>query len=107
VHIVLSHDAGDDGSSKAPGTSGNVAVTLGETDAPVEVVVVHVVEGSEAERAGLAPGDVILTVDGAHVASMKEARARLEGPIADDVLLGVRRGGQTLTLRVTRESVRR
>jgi hypothetical protein len=38
---------------------------------------------------------------------MKEARAKLEGPVADDVLLSVRRGGQTLTLRVTREPVRR
>jgi hypothetical protein len=107
VHIVLSRDEGDESAAKEPGASGNVAVTLGETDAPVEVVVVHVVEGSEAERAGLAPGDVLLTVDGAHVASMKEARAKLEGPVADDVLLGVRRGDQTLTLRVTRESVRR
>jgi len=107
VHIVLSRDEVDDATSKEPGASGNVAVTLGETDAPVEVVVVHVVDGSEAERAGLAPGDVILTVDGAHVASMKEARAKLEGPIADDVLLGVRRADQALTLRVTRESVRR
>ena len=57
--------------------------------------------------ARLAPGDVLLTVDGAHVGSMKEARAKLQGPITDDVLLGVRRGGQALTLRVTRESVRR
>ncbi len=107
VHIVLSRDEGDEATSKEPGASGNVAVTLGETDAPVEVVVVHVVEGSEAERAGLAPGDVMLTVDGAHVASMSEARAKLQGPVADDVLLGVRRADQTLTLRVTRESVRR
>ncbi|HEX8795017.1 MAG TPA: carboxypeptidase regulatory-like domain-containing protein [Polyangiaceae bacterium] len=107
VRIVLSRDAGDGAASKEPGASGNVAVTLGETDAPVEVVVVHVVEGSEAERVGLAPGDVILAVDGAHVDTMKEARARLEGPVADDVLLSVRRGDQSLTLRVTREATRR
>lgn len=107
VRITLAHDAGDDAASREPGASGNVAVTLGETDAPVEVVVVNVVEGSEAERAGLAPGDVLVSVDGAHVSSMKEARAKLAGPIADDVVLGVRRGDQTLTLRVTREAVRR
>ena len=84
-----------------------MAVTLGETGAPVDVVIVSVVEGSEAERAGLAPGDVVTSVDGASVASMQQARDKLAGPVADDVLVGVRRGDEELTLRVTREAVRR
>jgi hypothetical protein len=87
--------------------TGSVAVTLGETSAPTEVVVVSVVEGSEAERAGLAPGDVLLDVDGAPTQTMGEARAHLSGPIVDDVVVHVRRGDQTLALGVAREAVRR
>ena len=107
VRITLARDTGDDASSKAPGSSGSVAVTLGETDDPVEVVVVSVVEGSEAERAGLAPGDVVTAVDGGAVHTMQEARAKLSGPVVDDVVIAVRRGERALTLRVTREAVRR
>lgn len=104
--ITLVREAGD-ATSKAPAAGGGVAVTLGETGAPVEVVVVSVVEGSEAERAGLAPGDVVTAVDGVDVHSMQEARGKLAGPVADDVLVTVRRGDEPLTLRVSREAVRR
>jgi hypothetical protein len=107
VKIALAPDDGDDPGGRAPPSSGSVAVTLGETDEPVEVVVVSVVDGSEAERAGLAPGDVLATVDGAPVHRMREARARLSGPVTDDVLVGLRRGERSLTLRVTREAVHR
>jgi len=108
VHLVVvpgpdeSGDAGDPGS-----TSGGVAVTLGETSAPAEVVLVSVVDGSEAERAGLAAGDVVLAVDGVPVQTMEDARARLNGPVANDVLVAVRRGDSTMTVRVAREPVRR
>jgi hypothetical protein len=107
ITIVLSPDSGDDGASREPAASGNVAVTLGETGAPVDVVVVSVAEGSEAERAGLAAGDVLVSIDGVVVHSMSEARTRLAGAVADDAVITVRRGDQQLTLRVTREAVRR
>ena len=68
-------------------------MTLGETGAPVDVVIVSVAEGSEAERAGLSAGDVLVSVDGvAVVHSIAEARGRLAGPLADDALVAVRRG---------------
>jgi hypothetical protein len=104
VRIAL---AGDAVPSREPSATGSVAVTLGETGAPVEVVVVSVVEGSEAERAGLAPGDALLAVDGASVTTIDDARQRLSGPVADDVVVRVRRSDQTLSLRVGREPVRR
>jgi PDZ domain/Carboxypeptidase regulatory-like domain len=107
VHITLAADSGNDAASKGPAASGSVAVTLGESDEPVEVVIVSVVSGSEAERAGLAPGDVLTAVDSEDVRTMEEARARLSGPVADDVLVSLRRGNRALTLRVTREAVRR
>lgn len=107
VTLALGRDTGDDAASRDPGASGNVAVTLGETGAPVDVVVVSVADGSEAERAGLVPGDVIVSVDGHPVHAMHDARERLAGPLADDAVVTVRRGAETITLRVTREAVRR
>ena len=95
------HSAGE------PRAAGSVAVTLGETGDPREVVVVAVAEGSEAERAGLAPGDAIVSIEGAAVTTMEDARAKLSGPLGDDVLLTVHRGDHEESLRVAREPVRR
>jgi hypothetical protein len=97
--------------SHEPVAAGSLALTLGEAGDPAEVVVVAVVEGSEAERAGIAPGDTVVSVGGAPVATMTEARARMNGPLGDDVLLAVRHAksatGATETIRVPREPVRR
>jgi protocatechuate 3,4-dioxygenase beta subunit len=93
-----------------PLATGGVAVTLGETAAGLtaaEVVIVAVAEGSEAERAGLLPNDVVAEIAGARVSSITDARARLSGPVHDDVVVKVRRGERTLSLRVAREQVRR
>jgi hypothetical protein len=108
VHLALAPSADEAPDGGDPGAaSGGVAATLGETSAPREVVVVSVADGSEAERAGLRAGDVVVTVDGAPVQTMDDARARLNGPIANDVLVGIRRAEGALTLRVPREAVRR
>jgi C-terminal processing protease CtpA/Prc len=106
VHVVLTPKA-DEPSGADIGASGSVAITLGETAAPVAVVVVSVAPGSEAERAGIVPGDVLLEVDGARVSGMREARASLSGPIGQDVVVAVQRGERALTLRAAREAVRR
>ncbi len=105
VRIALTEAAGE----VEPGSSGSVAVTLGERDegGGTWVVVVHVAPGSEAERAGLLAGDLLLRVDGARVSDMTEARARLSGPVRGDVVLEVRREGEARALRVRREQVRR
>jgi len=104
VHIVIEPDVRDAGEPQA---SGGVAVTLGESGTPAQVVVVSVAEGSEAERGGVIAGDVLLAVDEAAVSTIEQARAKLSGPIADDVVLRLRRGDQELLLRVARDAVRR
>jgi len=97
-----------DGMAKEPLAAGGVAVTLGETAGePIGVVVVAVAEGSEAERAGILPNDVVLEVAGVKVQSIVDARARLAGPVRDDVLVRVQRGEQVVPLRIAREAVRR
>lgn len=106
VKLVIAREVG----TKEPLAAGGVAVTLGETTSGVEgpeVVLVAVAPNSEAERGGLANGDVVLEIGGVKVASIVDARARLSGSVRDDVVVKVRRGENVLVLRVAREPVRR
>jgi protocatechuate 3,4-dioxygenase beta subunit len=106
VVVRLAAEAGERVVESAAG--GGVAVTLGETSGePPEVVIVAVAVGSEAERAGLAAGDAILTVDGVAVRTIVAARERLSGPLGEDVVVVRRRGDATDAIRVARERVRR
>jgi hypothetical protein len=97
------------GSEQDPFAPGGVAVTLGERGAgdALEVVIVTVAENSEAERAGLLPGDVITAVSDAKPASMHDARSRLSGPLQSDVVVAVSRAGAAQRFVVLREAVRR
>lgn len=97
------------GSEQDPFAPGGVAVTLGERGAgsALEVVVVSVAENSEAERAGMLPGDVIAAVNDAKPSSMHDARARLSGALQSDVIVSVTRGGAVQRLSVMREAVRK
>lgn len=104
VVLVLTPESDRGPTTNAPAS---VAVTLAETGDRREVFIAAVAEGSEAERAGLAPGDVLLEVDGARVQNMNDARARLGGPKGDDVVLEIRRAGKTMSMRIAREAVRK
>jgi protocatechuate 3,4-dioxygenase beta subunit len=109
VKIVLARADSASGGGE-PLATGGVAVTLGETAAGLEgpeVVVVAVSEGSEAERAGLAVGDVVLEIGSAKVRSIADARARLAGPVHDDVIVKLKRSERVFSLRIAREAVRR
>jgi protocatechuate 3,4-dioxygenase beta subunit len=106
VRIVLVGGSRDDANIE-PTVGGSVAVTLGESADPVEVVITSVAEGSQAERSGLAVGDVISAVDGSPVRTMQEARDRMSGPLAEEVILHLQRGTRAVILSVAREPVRR
>jgi hypothetical protein len=60
------------------------------------VVVRSLVDGSPAARAGLAPGDELLTIDGVPVGAigLSAIRDRLKQPGTVQVTLGFRRGGE-------------
>jgi hypothetical protein len=106
IQIRLQRDK--DEKAQEPASTGGVAVTLGETNGdPREVTLVDVAESSEAERAGLVAGDVLLAVDGKAVRSMAEGRVLLSGPLGEDVVLQYRRGDAVDSVRVGREPVRK
>lgn len=99
-------DPSEDGE---PFASGGLAITLGERrdGERLELVVVDVAAGSEAERGGLRRGDVLLAIDGQAPTAMAEGRARLAGRAGTDVVLELTRDGAPLKLRITRQAVRR
>lgn len=105
VEIVL-HPGNTDSGSDAPAS---VAITLGERPGStgVEVVIVNVAAGSEAERADLREGDVLRAVDGWDVRGMAEARRYLGGSDGSDVIVELDRDGEWLSVNVRREAVRR
>jgi membrane-associated protease RseP (regulator of RpoE activity) len=107
LRIVLPAVGPNPGAANGNVAPGNVGVTLGETGEPRAVVLVAVEEGSEAARAGLAPGDVVLEVDGTSVTTLEEARARLGGALGTDVLVVFARGEAKRAVRIPREAVRR
>ncbi|RYZ63936.1 MAG: PDZ domain-containing protein, partial [Proteobacteria bacterium] len=107
IRIVLVRGEGDPAKA-TPGAYG-VAVTLGESRG--EVVVVQVAEGSQAEQAGLRTHDVIESVQGTRVTTIEQARARLDGASAEDVVVRLRSEvdgeERESTVRIRREPVRR
>ncbi|HEU4404809.1 MAG TPA: carboxypeptidase regulatory-like domain-containing protein [Polyangiaceae bacterium] len=104
--VTLRLRAGDVPSE--PAAMAGLAVTLGEqwAQGQLEVQVLHVAPGSEAERAGVRPGDEIAAVDGKAPDSLEAARRALSGPEGSDVVVRLRRGGDELTVRVGRERLR-
>lgn len=72
------------------------------------LVVTAIAPRGGAAEAGLAPGDVILRVDGTPVAELGFGGAvdAIRGPEGTSVLLGIRRGESTLDVRVPRRIVR-
>ena len=106
VAIVLADTSEEQGDTIA---LGSVAVTLGEQVIAdvLEIVIVHVADQSEAERAGLQSGDIVVAIDGVTPQSLGEARNRLNGAPATDVVIEIERRGRSSRLRVAREQVRR
>jgi len=69
------------------------------------LVVITTQPGGPAARGGLAPGDVLETVDGRPVRTLGEAMTRLRAPEGSEVRLGLRRGGEARPVTLRREAL--
>lgn len=72
-----------------------------------KIIVVSPISNSPAEKAGLLPGDQIISVDGVDVTGMKldEATALIKGEAGTSVVIGILRNGETYRYSMTRSKV--
>lgn len=69
------------------------------------LVVITTQPGGPAARAGIAPGDVLETIDGETAVHLDKAMARLRGGAGTEVRLELRRAGQLQTVTLRREAL--
>jgi Do/DeqQ family serine protease len=82
----------------------NAALSAGETG----VLVVELLRGSPADRAGLEPGDIVVAIDGRAVDDAAHMRNELaRATVGTQLRVQVVREGQRLELRIAVEEVRR
>jgi hypothetical protein len=93
----------------------DVRITLGEKQADLArvrialamqngaIAIVAIEPNSEAERAGVIVGDVVLAIDSAPVNALEDAQRRLAGSVGIDAILRLQRGNSVLEVRVARE----
>lgn len=70
-----------------------------------KLIISHVIKGSPAEKGGLRIRDEIISVDGKHPKSVQKASELIGGESGTDVTLELNRGGQTVTVTLTRQEV--
>ena len=96
--VVRPGEVGDNGEI------GDICPVLGPE---CRMVIVSVIEGSPAEKAGIRPGDVTVAVDGEPVdgRTVDEVVEAVRGPAETDVALTMERDGETYDVVVTRAAV--
>ena len=84
-----------------------VGIQLSLDKATNELIVVSPIEGTPASRAGVQSKDVIVSIDGASTQGMNTADAvkLIRGPEGSEVVLGLRRGGQVLSVPLIRARI--
>jgi carboxyl-terminal processing protease len=82
------------------GKYSGIGVDVGIEDGGI--VVVTPIDGSPASRAGILPGDVILSIDGlpVDVSDLEDTVARMRGPAGTSVVLLIRRDGEQDPLQI-------
>jgi len=86
-----------------PPVSG-IGVTINKPSTTEPIVVLRVIPGTPADRAGIREGDRIVTVDGADVTNLQtdEVANKVRGAEGTPVTIGVLRGSQSLSFTLAR-----
>ena len=84
-----------------------IGVTISQTEDARGYKVLEIEPGSGAAEAGILPGDVIYAVEGELLSEIgfENGSARIKGDENTQVELGIYRGEETLTLKVTRKKI--
>jgi len=84
-----------------------VGIQLSLDQTTKELIVVAPIEGTPASRAGVQPKDVIVSIDGASTKGMstEDAVKLIRGPEGTDVVLGLRRQGNVISVPLTRARI--
>ena len=69
------------------------------------LTVTHVIKDSPAKDGGVHKGDELISVDGTKVTTASKASKLIGGDVGTDVELELKRGGQTITVKLTRSEV--
>lgn len=87
------------------GSFEGIGVEIGIRDG--KLVVISPLEGSPGERAGIKPGDFIITIDGKPTLTLTldQAVEKIRGPADTKVVLGIERAGQSFEMTITRGSI--
>jgi carboxyl-terminal processing protease len=103
--ILLSPEEHDDLGVRTRGHFGGIGAQIRAESHTI--VVVRVLPGMPADKAGMKAGDVLVTIGGAATVNMPadEAQARLRGPVGEEVVVVVRRGKATISLPIVRETI--
>lgn len=103
--ILLSPEEHDDLGVRTRGHFGGIGAQIRAEDHTI--VVVRVLPGMPADKAGMKAGDVVLTIGGQATVNMPadEAQALLRGPVGEEVIVVVRRAKVTLALPIVRETI--
>ena len=82
-----------------------ITISVAEDGSGLDVIKVNA--GGPADEAGMLSGDVIIAVEGQSVAGMDTATVRdiVRGQEGTQVLIGIRRGSETMELSITRKTV--
>lgn len=82
-----------------------ITISVAEDGSGLDVIKVNA--GGPADEAGMLAGDVIIAVEGQSVAGMDTATVRdmVRGQEGTQVLIGIRRGSETMELSITRKTV--
>lgn len=103
--ILLSPEEHDDLGVRTRGHFGGIGAQIRAENHTI--VVVRVLPGMPAEKAGMKAGDIVLTIGGAATVNMPadEAQALLRGPVGEEVVVVVRRDKTTISLPIVRETI--
>lgn len=104
--ILLTPEEHTDLGVRTRGRFGGIGAQISESNR--RILIVKVLPGMPAEKAGVKGGDIVLKIDAESTVNMtaSEAQELLRGPVGAIVRLKVRRGDETLELEVERDTIR-